>query len=116
MNNQTNGHCESVFFQILKAIRFRQAEKITEEQFFSSVFSIFLQCERDCWSVVIDRLDQPTLVQLNEYISKNPSVSSEIFLPGSASESELAIKQVELASRMQDIKQILSKKCSTSVW
>lgn len=116
MNNQTNVPCESVFFQIRKAIRFRQSEKITEEQFFSSVFSVLLQCEPDCWSTVIDRLDQTTLFHLNEYMSKNPSVSSAIFLPGSASESELAIKQVELDSRLQDIKQILSKKCSKSVW
>ena len=114
MNHIDVNHCESVFDQIQKALRFRQAGKITDEEFSSSIFQALVQGESECWEKVIDRLDKSTILELEDYASQNPSVSATMFLPGAASDSEIGIKQAEIDLQMQEIIALMKRKRTTT--
>jgi hypothetical protein len=113
MNNIDVKHCESIFDQIQKALRFRQEGKITDEEFSSITFRTLVQGESECWEKVIDRLDTPAIVELENYASQNPSVSAAFFLPGAASDSEIAIKQAEIDLQMREITAIMKRRRTT---
>lgn len=107
-------YCELIFDQIRKSLRFRHSGKITYEEFSSSIFQTLLQAKSECWEDVIDRLDKSTILELENYASQNPSISAAMFLPGTASDREIGIRQAELDLQMLEIVEILKRTRATS--
>ena len=92
--------CRDVENEVAKLVRFRDANKISIEEFCENSIRILVQGGRTCWPQAIRSLTPEIRLTLHAYCSvtigedyKPPTAS---FLPGDATDEEVKVKHVEL--------------------